>query len=78
MTLEPCSNEKVRKVAKHYGLVPIRIKGTTGIQICKNFNEKKYELISWEDFERTLDEKGLQVYIDSGNPFLKIMKKRTQ
>lgn len=68
--------EKVKKIAKHYGLVPIRIKGTTAINICKNFNEKKFDLITWDDFEKTLDSKGLQVYVEPSSAFLKIMKKR--
>lgn len=68
--------DKVRKIAKHFGLVPIRIKGTTAVNICKNFNEKKYDLISWDDFEQTLDAKGLQVYVEASGAFLKIMKKR--
>lgn len=76
MSLEPASMDKVRKIAKHFGLVPIRIKGTTAVNICKNFNEKKYDLISWDDFEQTLDAKGLQVYVEASSAFLKIMKKR--
>ena len=56
--------------------MPIRIKGTTAVNICKNFNEKKYDLISWDDFEQTLDAKGLQVYVEASGAFLKIMKKR--
>lgn len=76
MSLEPCPMEKVRKIAKHFGLVPIRIRGTSSVNICKNFNEKKYDMITWDDFKQTLESKGLQVYVESSSAFLKIMKKR--
>ena len=76
MSLEPISMDKVKKVAKHFGLCPIRIKGTSAVNICKNFNEKKYDMITWDDFEQTLDSKGLQVYMEPSSAFLKIMKKR--
>ena len=49
---------------------------TTAVNICKNLNEKKYTMITWDDFEQTLDAKGLQVYIEPSSAFLKIMKKR--
>ena len=76
MSLEPVSMEKLKKIAKHFGVIPIRIKGTSGIQICKKFNENKYELITWDEFEKILNEKGLQVYVEPSSAFLKIMKKR--
>ena len=46
------------------------------MNICKNFNDKKYDLISWEDFEQTLDSKRFQVYVEASSAFLKMMKKR--
>ena len=75
MSMEPISSEKLRKVAKHFGLKPIRIKGTSGIQICKTMNHDKYEVITWDEFDRILEEKGLQVYVEPSGAFLKIMKK---
>lgn len=76
MSLEPVSMDKLKKIAKHFGVKPIKIKGTSGIQICKNFNESRYELITWDEFEKILNAKGLQVYVEPSSAFLKIMKKR--
>lgn len=77
MGLEPISNERVQAIAKHYGLFPIQIKGTTQVNICKTMNEVKYQRIAWGVFFNTLEEKGLQVYKDSSSCFLKIMRKKT-
>ena len=76
MSMEPISMEKTKAIAKHYGLTPIRIRGTSQVQIAKNTNEKKYELISWEEFERSLNEKNLVVCKAYDSCFLKIMKKK--
>ena len=76
MSMEPIDRKKVMAIVKHFGLVPIKIKGTTQVNICKTMNESKYQLISWDEFFETLDKKGLQVYKDSSSAFLKIMKKK--
>ena len=78
MTMEPIDMDKTKAIAKHYGLKPIRIKGTSQIQIAKNMNEKKYEVISWEEFERILNEKNLVVCKAAESCFLKLMKKKTE
>lgn len=77
MSMEPISIEKTKSIAKHYGLMPIRIKGTSQIQIAKNKNEQKYEIISWEEFEKVLNEKNLVVCKAYDSCFLKLMKKKT-
>lgn len=61
--------EKTKIIAKHFGLNPIRIKGTNQINICKTMDEKKYEIISWEEFGEVLDSRELSVYKDSGSCF---------
>ncbi len=76
MSMEPISMQKTISIAKHYGLTPIRIKGTSQIQIAKNTNESKYEIISWEEFERILNEKNLVVCKAAESCFLKLMKKK--
>lgn len=76
MSLEPVSENKVLIIAKHFGLFPIRIKGTSQVNICKTLNDKKYDVISWEEFFTALDLKKLQVYKDSSSCFLKIMKRK--
>lgn len=75
--MEPITIEKTKTIAKHYGLVPIRIKGTSQIQIAKTINEAKYEIISWEEFEKILNEKNLVVCKAAESCFLKLMKKKT-
>lgn len=74
MGLEPASIDLVKKISKHYGLVPIRIRGTSQVNICKHMNPKKYDVITWDEFEQTLAEKKLEVYKDSSSSFLKIMR----
>lgn len=75
--MEPITIEKTKTIAKHYGLVPIRIKGTSQIQIAKTINETKYEILSWEEFEKILNEKNLVVCKAAESCFLKLMKKKT-
>lgn len=76
MTMQPIDMEKTRSIAKRYGLRPIRIAGTSQIQIAKNSNPNKYEDITWEEFERVLNEKGLMVCKAYDSCFLKLMKKK--
>ncbi len=74
--MEPIDMEKTKTIAKHYGLTPIRIKGTSQIQIAKNSNSSKYEIISWDEFEKILNEKNLVVCKAAESCFLKLMKKK--
>ena len=73
MVMEPVSIESAIEKAKKKGLRPGRVKGTVGVQFTKGRN-RRLEEISWDDFRKTLKERGLQVYQSSG--YLKIMKKR--
>lgn len=74
MGLEPADRDKVIRIAKHYGLFPIKIKGTMQVNICKTMDAKKYSRITWDEFYLILEEKELAVYKDASSCFLKIMK----
>lgn len=76
--MEPISMGKTKTIAKHFGLTPIQIKGTSQIQIAKKIDEKKYTVISWEEFEKKLNEKNLVVCKAYDSNFLKIMKRKTE
>ncbi len=73
MVMEPVSVESAIEKAKKKGLRPGRVKGTHGIQFTKGRN-KRIEVINWEEFRETLNERRLQVYESRG--YMKIMKRR--
>lgn len=73
MVMKKISIAEVKRIANEYGLTPIRVKGTEVVNISKKPNDK-YEKISWEDFEKALDDRGLAVYKTEESDFLKIMK----
>ena len=74
MSLEPISIEKTKIIAKNFGLVPIKIRGTDQVQICKKMNPEKYQIISWDEFQTTLQNKNLCVGKDRNSNFIKIIK----
>jgi len=63
---------EVKEIAEEYDLKPAKVKGSDAVNIRKKENET-LEDISWEEFERILNEKNLAVY-KSPNDWLKIMK----
>lgn len=73
MSMQKISVEKVREIAKQYGLHPCKPKGSNIVNIRKKDNPKM-EDISWGEFEETLKERGLAVYKAENSDFLKIMK----
>lgn len=73
MVMEPVSVESVIEKAKKKGLHPGRVRGTNGIQFTKGRN-RQIEVISSDEFRKTLKDRKLQVYESSG--YLKTMKKR--
>lgn len=75
MSMEPISIDEAQKIAKEYGLLPIRIKGTTQVQICKEFNPEKYEIVEWDEFEVILNDKNLCVGKAFNSDFLKSLRK---
>ena len=76
MTMQPIDMDKTKAIAKRFGLRPIKIAGTTQIQIAKNSNTSKYVDITWEEFETILNEKNLMVCKAYDSCFLKLMKKK--
>ena len=72
MVMEPVGVEAAIEKAKKKGLRPGRVKGTDGVQFTKGRNNR-IEVISWEDFRQTLEDRKLEVYESAG--FMKIMKK---
>jgi hypothetical protein len=73
MVMEPISVDKAKSIAGRKGLKPGRVKGTNGIQFTKGGNSR-LEVISWDEFERTLGSKRLQIYESGG--WMKIMAKK--
>ncbi len=73
MVMEPISVESAKEKARKAGLRPGRVKGTESwLQFTKG-RDDRIEVIGWDEFEKILRERNLQV-CDSGG-FLKIMKK---
>jgi len=72
MVMEQISVNKAKEIAKKKGLKPGRVKGTNGIQFTKGSNDR-LEIIQWDEFEKTLDKRGLGVFESGG--WMKIMKK---
>jgi hypothetical protein len=72
MVMEQISVEKAKEIAKKKGLKPGRVKGTNGIQFTKGSNDR-LEIIQWDEFEKTLKQRGLGVFESGG--WMKIMKK---
>lgn len=72
MVMEQISLDKAKEIAKKKGLKPGRVKGTNGVQFTKG-NNPRLEIISWDEFEKTLAKRGLAVYESGG--WMKIMKK---
>ena len=72
MVMEQISVDKAKDIAKKKGLKPGRVKGTNGVQFTKGSNAR-LEIIGWEDFEKTLKQRGLAVFESGG--WMKIMKK---
>ncbi len=66
MAMEPVSVESAIEKAKKRGLRPGCIKGTNGIQFTKGRN-KQIEVISLDEFRKTLKDQKLQVYESSGS-----------
>ena len=65
--------KKAKEIAKKKGLKPGRVKTTkSGVQLTKGQN-MNVEVISWDQFEKDLKQRGLAIYESGG--WLKIMKK---
>ena len=73
MVMEQISESKAKEIAKKKGLKPGSVKGTNGIQFTKGSNDR-LEIIQWDEFEKTLKQRGLAVFESGG--WMKIMKKK--
>lgn len=72
MPMQKISMEKVKAIAKKYGLTPCKVKGTEMVNIRKKKTQRQQD-ISWEEFENFLKKRKLAVYRHD-NDWLKIMK----
>jgi hypothetical protein len=72
LVMEKISLVKAKEIAKKKGLKPGRVKGTEGVQFTKGNNDR-LEIISWDEFEKTIMKRKLSVYESGG--WMKIMKK---
>jgi hypothetical protein len=72
MVMEKINLDKAKDIAKKKGLKPGRVKGTNGVQFTKG-NNARLEIVSWEEFEKTLAKRSLAVFESGG--WMKIMKK---
>jgi hypothetical protein len=72
LVMEQISLAKSKEIAKKKGLKPGRVKGTEGVQFTKGNNDR-LEIISWDEFEKTLKKRSLSVFESGG--WMKIMKK---
>ncbi|HKM09683.1 MAG TPA: hypothetical protein VJX93_04260 [Candidatus Methanomethylophilaceae archaeon] len=71
MAMEKIDFAKAQMIAKSKGLQPGRVKGTQGVQFTKGTNDR-LSVISWEEFEASLRQRGLAIYESGG--WMKIMK----
>lgn len=73
MAMDKISIDKTKRIASIKGIKPARVKGTNnGVQFTKG-NHPRMEIITWEEFEQILNERGLAVYNAPGG-WMKIMK----
>ena len=73
MAMNKITIEEAKKIAEKKGLKPGRVVTTkSGIQFTKG-NNKNVEVISWDEFEKNLKERGLAIYNTKG--WMKIMAK---
>jgi len=63
---------KAKEIADKKKLKPGRVVGTSGVQFTKG-NNKRLEVISWQDFEKALKDRSLAIYESKG--WMKIMKR---
>ncbi|MEF8873166.1 MAG: hypothetical protein V5A88_00680 [Candidatus Thermoplasmatota archaeon] len=70
MSMEKISVRKAKEIAKSKDLQPGLVKGTDGVQFTKGNNDR-IKTISWDEFERKLDERNLAVFESGG--WMKIM-----
>ncbi len=72
MAMNVIGISKAKAIANNKGLKPGKVTGTSGVQFTKG-NNKRLSVVSWEEFERALNTRGLAIYESNG--WMKIMKK---
>ena len=73
MAMKQISIEEVKTIADQYGLKACKVKGSDVVNIRKNPTNRQ-EDISWEEFEETLNRRGLAVFKAENSDFLKIQR----
>lgn len=71
MGMEPIDVSDAREIAEEKGLRPAQIEGTDIVQFTKQGGER-FDVLDWPEFEKTLEDRGLQVFESSG--WMKIME----
>lgn len=72
MVMREIDVRKAIAIAQDKGLRPARVKGTEIIQFTRErANAARFEVIEWNNFEHTLESRGLRVYESGG--WMKIM-----
>ena len=67
------SLKKAKELAEKKNLKPGRVKGTDGVQFTAG-NNRRVEVIDWNEFETLLEKNGLAIYESGG--WMKIMRKK--
>ena len=71
MVMAKIDIKKAQTIAKKKGLNPSKVKDRKAIQFTKGGNDR-LQVITWEEFEAIMNEKGLAIYEDAG--FMRLMK----
>jgi len=73
MVMREIDVSKAINIAQDKGLRPARVKGTEIIQFTRQkSSNNRFEVIEWNNFQETLQTRGLRVYESGG--WMKIMK----
>lgn len=72
MAMTKIAVNEAKKIADGKRLKPGRVVGTKGVQFTKG-NNKRLQVIGWDEFERSLTERKLAIYESKG--WMKIMRK---
>lgn len=71
MGMEPIDLSEAREIAQEKGLSPARIEGTDIVQFTKEGGDR-FDVLDWNEFEETLEDRNLKVFESSG--WMKIME----
>lgn len=75
MAMTMINIQKAKELANERNLKPGKVIGTSGVQFTSSARpNSRLEVIDWEEFERTLNNRGLAVFESNG--WMKIMRRR--